>query len=91
MLLAPEDGQSLGMPMGLIHLGSADGGSWKVPDAGLFEALLAALHSDPQQLRYIDRFVQDFRTDPKNGQDFLPKGFLEIWAAVKEAALDAVR
>jgi hypothetical protein len=91
MLLAPEDGQSLGMPMGLIHLGSADGGSWKVPEAGLFEALLAALHSDPQQLRYIDRFVQDFRTDPKNGQDFLPKGFLEIWAAVKEAALDAVR
>jgi hypothetical protein len=53
--------------------------------------LLGALHSDPQQLRYIDRFVQDFRVDPKNGQDFLPKGFLEIWAAVKEAALDAVR
>jgi hypothetical protein len=91
MLLAPEDGLSLGMPMGVIQLGPAESGSWKVQDAGLFEALLGALHSDPQQLRYIDRFVQDFRVDPKNGQDFLPKGFLEIWAAVKEAALDAVR
>lgn len=90
MLLAPEDGLSLGMPMGVIQ-GPAEGGSWKVQEAGLFEALLAALHSDPQQLRYIDRFVQDFRVDPKNGQDFLPKGFLEIWAAVKEAAFDGAR
>jgi hypothetical protein len=72
--------------MGILQAGSVEGGAWKVQEAGLFEALLAALHADPQQLQYIDRFVQDFRLDPKDRQDLLPKGFLEIWAAVREAA-----
>jgi hypothetical protein len=86
MLLAPSDGLSGGLPIGILQAGSVEGGAWKVQEAGLFEALLAALHSDPRQLQYIDRFVQDFRLDPKDRQDLLPQGFLEIWAAVREAA-----
>jgi hypothetical protein len=91
MLLAPNDELSLGALMDPNQPGSAADSSWRVQDAGLFEAVLTALHSDPQQLQYIDKFVRDFRVDPKNGQDFLPKRFLELWAAVSEAALEVAK
>jgi hypothetical protein len=91
MLLAPNDELRLGALFDLNQPGSATDSPWRAHDGGLFEAVLTALHSDPQQLQYIDKFVRDFRVDPKNGQDFLPKRFLELWAAVSEAALEMAK
>lgn len=50
-------------------------------ESTLFESLLKSLDRDPERIDQVEQVVSDLRKTPE-GQQLLPKGFDDIWAAV---------
>jgi len=64
------------------HLGNVGSSSENMPtEIPLLESLMKALAANPEKLDRINRLVDDLcKTD--EGQNLLPKGFMQVWESI---------